>query len=248
MWRPGLAPGAHRLDRARGTLEHGLDRPVRPVAYPARDTPADRLAPAGVPEEHTLDPAPHDHPTSDHHTVSVGAPYDGLVETVVEHVKTDGGIVVGHDGSEHAAAALRCAADLAKRFGRPLHVVRTWAMSNAPRPDSWSPGFVPPLCDYETAVMKALVEDVKAVGLTPGDDVTLYAVHGAPARRLAEASKGADLLVLARRGRGGFAGLGLGSVTEQCIRNAGCPVVVVPVRGAKDELDDADRGVAETQH
>jgi nucleotide-binding universal stress UspA family protein len=170
------------------------------------------------------------------------------VDTVVEQVTIDDGILVGHDGSEHAAAALRCATDLSKRFGRPLHVMRTWSMSSAPRPDTWSPGFVPPLCDYEAAVMKALVEDVKAAGLTPGDDVTLHVVHGAPARRLVEASDGADLLVVARRGRGGFAGLGLGSVTDQCIRHAACPVVVVPARGAKDELVEADRGVIDAEH
>jgi len=170
------------------------------------------------------------------------------VDTVVEELTIDGGILVGHDGSEHAAVALRCAADLAKRFGCPLHVVRTWAMSNAPRPDTWSPGFVPPLCDYEAAVMKAIIEDVKAAGLTPGDDVAVHVVHGALVRRLVEASKGADLLVIARRGRGGFAGLGLGSVTDQCIRQAACPVAVAPAREASDELIEADRGVLDAEH
>jgi nucleotide-binding universal stress UspA family protein len=169
------------------------------------------------------------------------------VETVVERVSIDGGILVGHDGSEHAAAALRSAADMAKRFGRTLHVVRTWTMSTAPRPATWSPGYVPPLCDYETAVMKALTEDVRAAGLTPGDDVVLHVVHGPAALRLIEATATADLLVVAHRGRGGFAGLGWGSVTDQCIRRARCPVVVVPVHGSKDELTEPGRGVVDTE-
>jgi nucleotide-binding universal stress UspA family protein len=170
------------------------------------------------------------------------------VETVAEQMEIDGGILVGHDGSGHAAAALRAGIELAHRFNKPLHVVRTWAMSSAPRPDTWEPGYVPPLCDYEEAVRKALTRDVEAAGLTPGEDVMVHVVHGAPARRLVEASTGADLLVVSRRGRGGFAGLGLGSVTEQCIRYASCPVVVVPARGAKDELAEPDRGVAEPKH
>jgi nucleotide-binding universal stress UspA family protein len=170
------------------------------------------------------------------------------VETVVERVSIDGGILVGHDGSENAAVALRAAADMAKRYGRTLHVVRTWAMSTAPRPETWTPGFVPPLCDYETAVMKGLTEDVKAAGLTPGDDVVLHVVHGPAALRLIEASVSADLLVVAHRGRGGFAGLGWGSVTDQCIRRARCPVVVVPVHGAKDELVETNPGAVDTEY
>ena len=167
---------------------------------------------------------------------------------MAEQLEIDGGILVGHDGSGHAAAALRAGIELAHRFNKPLHVVRTWAMSSAPRPDTWEPGYVPPLCDYEDAVRKALTRDVEAAGLTLGEDVMVHVVHGAPARRLVEASTGADLLVVSRRGRGGFAGLGLGSVTEQCIRYASCPVVVVPARGAKDELAEPDRGVAEPKH
>jgi nucleotide-binding universal stress UspA family protein len=169
------------------------------------------------------------------------------VDTVAETLVVDGGILVGHDGSAHAAAALKCGVDLARRFGQPLHVVRTWVMSSAPRPESWEPGYVPPMRDYEEAVRKALTRDVEAGGLTPGEDVVVHVVHGAPARRLVEASAGADLLVVSRRGRGGFAGLGLGSVTDQVIRHANCPVVVVPARGAKDDLVEADRGVADTE-
>jgi len=56
---------------------------------------------------------------------------------VVKQLDITDGIVVGHDGSRHAERALRWAAGWATRTGCRLHVVRTWVLSSAPRPESW---------------------------------------------------------------------------------------------------------------
>ena len=58
--------------------------------------------------------------------------------------------------------------------------------------------------------------------------VTVTAVHGLPADELVKASQGADMLVLSRRGSGGFARLLIGSVTGQVAEHAACPVLIVP--------------------
>jgi nucleotide-binding universal stress UspA family protein len=52
--------------------------------------------------------------------------------------------------------------------------------------------------------------------------------EGQPAEVLVEAAEDADLLVVGSRGLGGFRGLLLGSVGQQCAHHARCPVVIVP--------------------
>ncbi|MEI4280880.1 universal stress protein [Klenkia terrae] len=152
---------------------------------------------------------------------------ESYVDRVDRVADVPSGVLVGHDGSACATEALRWAAALATRAGYDLHVVRAWSLTNAPRPASWEPGYVPPLHDWEGAVREQLAADVAAAGIRAGGSVVLHAVHGAPAPRLIESAAKADLLVVGSRGRGGFRGLLLGSVSDQCVRHAPCPVTVV---------------------
>jgi nucleotide-binding universal stress UspA family protein len=149
------------------------------------------------------------------------------MDDVREVVRIDGGIVVGHDGSKCAQEALSWAGRLARRADIELHVVRAWAMMTAPQPSTWTPGYVPPLQDWEKAVHDELTAHVKAAGLDPSVRVTCHVVHKAPAQGLIAAAEGASLLVLGARGRGGFRGLLLGSVSDQLVHHAPCPVTVV---------------------
>jgi nucleotide-binding universal stress UspA family protein len=149
------------------------------------------------------------------------------VEDVTEAVQIEGGILVGHDGSKCAQEALGWAARLAARADMDLHVLRAWSMMSAPQPKSWSPGYVPPLEEYEQAVHDELTRHVAAAGLDPAVRVTCHVAHTSAAQAMIAAGAGADLLVVGARGRGGFAGLLLGSTSDQVVHHAPCPVTVI---------------------
>jgi nucleotide-binding universal stress UspA family protein len=167
------------------------------------------------------------------------------VDEVAETVQLDGGVVVAHDGSKSAQEALRWAGRLAARADLQLHVVRAWAMTTAPQPASWTPGFVPPLADYEQAVRDELEAHVAAAHLDADCQVTCHVVHRAPAQALMQAAQNASLLVMGPRGRGGFSGLLLGSVSDKLVHHAPCPVTVVRTGATGKEIEADEGAVAE---
>ena len=138
-----------------------------------------------------------------------------------------GHIVVGVDGSGHAAKALRFAIEEARIRGAGLQAVMAWhlpyygGMAGMPLPlDADS------IRESYRAELEQAVAAVDASGLAAPIERTL--VEGTPAGVLVDASKGADLLVVGSRGRGGFVGLLLDSVSQQVATHAHCPVVIVP--------------------
>ncbi len=154
-----------------------------------------------------------------------------MAEQVAEAVELDGGVVVGVDGSQSSITALRQAADEACLRKIALHVLRAWTMRTVPRPPDCPPGRVPSILEYEQEARRRTELLVAAeLGESPPCSVEVHVVHGPPAQALVAASKLGDLLVVGHRGRGGFGGLLLGSVAEQCVRHAHCPVLVVRPR------------------
>ncbi|MDF1605145.1 universal stress protein [Nocardioides sp. YIM 152315] len=145
-------------------------------------------------------------------------------------------VIVGHDGSTTSDLALAWAIDYAARFDAVVRVVRGWTMSTAPRPASMTGGYIPPIEEFEAAVVADLERACARVvaDSAVGVDVSFEGFRGAPANGLIAASHDAELLVVGARGLGGFKGLALGSVTDQCVRHAACPVVVIRDQHSSD--------------
>jgi nucleotide-binding universal stress UspA family protein len=132
-------------------------------------------------------------------------------------------IVVGTDGSANAEAALRWAAAEAKAHGAELRVVHAWQLPVA----TGSPWVVAPLDSrvFED-VARRLLDDA-LVAVDPEVRTTGVLVEGGASGALVEQARDADLLVVGSRGHGGLVGLLLGSVAQQVVHHAPCPVTVV---------------------
>lgn len=146
-----------------------------------------------------------------------------------------GRVVVGVDGSDHGARALRWAIDEARRRGASLQMVHAWQY---PYIGVDIGGFTARLSVLEAAEKAArqILDDAATSASNAGvDDVERSLVSGPAAGALLDAAKGAELLVVGSRGRGGFAGLLLGSISQQVAHHAPCPVVIVPGGDGEDD-------------
>ncbi len=137
--------------------------------------------------------------------------------------EADHRIVAGTDGSQSSIAALEWAANQAEVTGAALEVLMTWEW---PYAYGWSavPNNYEPAQDCERVLEKVLIPIREA---HPDLSIRPAVIEGHPAPLLVKASRGADLLVVGSRGHGEFAGMLLGSVSEHCVANAHCPVLVM---------------------
>ncbi|MDA8292146.1 MAG: universal stress protein [Actinomycetota bacterium] len=131
-------------------------------------------------------------------------------------------VVVGVDGSRQSRAALEWAARYAGLVGAQLRAVIAWQRESG---FGYFPEGERGLEHEARRVLSHAVELV--LGREHDVDLVLEVVRGNPTTVLLEASRGADVLVVGDRGYGGFAGLLLGSVGENCLRHATCSVVLV---------------------
>ncbi len=145
-------------------------------------------------------------------------------------------VVVGLDGTTSSRAALRWALDAARRYACPLVAVHAWRTTVAPMV---LPVTDPPTYDFEASVRSWLEAEVKGQDAHGSQDTVVHTVvrHGGAAAILMAEAGPDDLLVAGSRGRGGFAGLLLGSVATQCAQHAHGAVVVV--RTDEERLDPA---------
>lgn len=134
-----------------------------------------------------------------------------------------GPVVAGVDDSDCAQLALDYAFQQAAARGTRLRVVRAW---NPPAP-RWRPSGYD-LAEQATAERVELDEMLSSWrGKYPNVEVTTDVVAGPTGKVMVDASRGAQLVVVGSRGRGGFRGLLLGSTSQQLLHHAHCPVAVV---------------------
>lgn len=163
----------------------------------------------------------------------VAAHAPGPVLVARGRLEADGPVVVGVDGSESAGAALEFALAEAKVRGADLVAITTWygrlpARTVERLPLIYDASDVTAECGR---VLGRAVTEARA-RLPEADEVTVRQEvrHGRAARTLVEASRDAQLMVVGARGRGGFAGLRLGSVSQAVLHHAECPVAIVRPR------------------
>lgn len=136
-------------------------------------------------------------------------------------------IVVGVDGSKSASSALEMAAREAALHEAQLEIVVVWQVPAAAYGG---------LAALDESTAEALREQARRVAddalarvsqSAPPVECSTSIVNGQPAEALLAASEGADLVVVGSRGLGGFKRLMLGSVSDQVVHHATCPVLVV---------------------
>lgn len=141
-------------------------------------------------------------------------------------------VIVGVDGSEHARAALVWAIEEARL--RDDTLVAAYVYTS---PSLLYPAEVIPTASAERLgerTRKAARDELDGILSTvrqASADVRIVAKtieDPQPAYALTDLATEDDLLVVGSRGRGGFRGLLLGSVSQQCLQHAPCPVTVVP--------------------
>lgn len=139
-----------------------------------------------------------------------------------DRIHAGGRIVVGVDGSATSLAALRRGARIAEKLDCSLVGVTVWEF-----PPSW-PGYAmggwSPEADAHTIAAESAGQ---VFGPTPPSWYSSVIRSGPPAPQLIAESRGAEMLIVGSRGRGGFTGLLLGSVSRACAEHASCPVLVI---------------------
>lgn len=134
-------------------------------------------------------------------------------------------IIVGIDGSEDSVRALKWAAQYARLVDAPLVGLVAWDLEPVY-------GYMA-MTNWETAESvereaREVLADALRRALGHDAQIEERSVRGHPAKMLVEASEDAQLVVVGSRGRGGFTGMLLGSVSQHVVTHARCPVIVMP--------------------
>jgi nucleotide-binding universal stress UspA family protein len=151
-----------------------------------------------------------------------------VVRDIAADQRRGGPVVVGFDDSPHAQVAAAFAFEEAAMREADLVAVRAWTPPRMPWRSDVRP-LTRDVAELETAERHSLQVAVDGLAAKhPSVSVTTRLIAGDARRALAEASAGAQLVVVGSRGRGGFAGVFPGSISHYLLHHAHCPVAVIP--------------------
>lgn len=134
-------------------------------------------------------------------------------------------IVVGVDGSDGGRRALTWAAHEAAARGGTLQAIYAWRWDVS----EVLPHAAPDVTQERERAERELAREIEALPERSSVPIASEVVEGRAADVLTAAAQDADLLVLGSHGHGRVRHTVLGSVSEECVRKAPCPVVVLPV-------------------
>lgn len=136
-------------------------------------------------------------------------------------------VVVGVDGSKVSGKAIDFAFDQAEAMGAAVVAVHAWRSPFSRYESGQGKLLFDTVEVQETA--RALVSESLAGARAdhPDVEVEVQLIPGQAARAIMPAAESADLVVVGSRGRGGFTGLLLGSVSQSVLHHVPCPVAIV---------------------
>ena len=142
-------------------------------------------------------------------------------------ITMNGPIVVGTDGSDSAAVAVRAATTLAKTFGQPLHVVCAYHLRHVADGLALSAGVTVPVSD--ASWVQEVLDDAEAEIRQSSVEVVTHAKNGNPADAILDVAEevNADLIVVGNRGIDSKSRFILGNVPSRVVHHARCSTYVV---------------------
>ena len=158
----------------------------------------------------------------------------------------DAPVVVGVDGSALSMNAIAYAFDAAAARGVGLTAVHAWWLDyveGASASAIWTVDWQNMAQEENALVAESLAGWQEKY---PDVEITRHSTHGHPVEAVVRQSENACLVVVGSRGRGGFRGLLLGSVSQGVVHRAHCPVAIV--RAPREDHHHQGDGDTEEHH
>ena len=152
-------------------------------------------------------------------------------------------ILIPVDFSSHSDEAVRFAADLSRRYEASVTLVHVYEIVAYALPDGYilytESQLASMMSEFER-LLEAAKANAEAAGALRVDTKMLQGVVSSEIVGFAE-DGGYDLIIMGTHGRTGLKHALLGSVAEQVIRKAPCPVMTVRLAGRKPETKSSSR-------